>query len=89
MLASRYSGRISRDGVLRIKGRAKASEVVFGKCVEEKERASRGGLWRKRSKLLWNILKAFLSPGALEESSDQQRSEAGSYSLRRAVVDFL
>lgn len=59
MLASKYSGRISRDEVLRIKGRLLASEVDLWRVgEEEKERESLGELWRKRSKLLPKIVKA-------------------------------
>ena len=57
VLASRYSGRMSRDGVLFNKGRMFASELwgdlrATGELEVDKERESRGGLCRNSSKLL-------------------------------------
>jgi len=59
MLASRYSGLISRDTVLRATGRMFALEVDRWRVGDwEKERESRGGLGRKSSKLLLRIVRA-------------------------------
>jgi hypothetical protein len=58
MLASRYSGLISRDAVLRATGRMLALDVDRWRFGDEGNERSRGGLGRKSSKLLERIVRA-------------------------------
>lgn len=78
--ASRYSGRMSRDGVLSSSGRMLASELAGdGRAafVEDKERESRGGLWRKSSKLLLKMARglrdAWRSGGEERQAAEHWR----------------